>query len=134
MKLALKIAVITALGLNAYAAAAAPKPSAELACRAGMGVVFGYPASHMKAQQLGGKQRIVWQARSDRSMWATNCWLEGKDRIMWQSVRADGSIGRVRNHAYDAKVLWKIKGKDLIVTELYSDGSRTDATTKGVIK
>ena len=92
-------------------------------CKAAMGFTFGYPAFHMKASQSGSKARITWRAKSDSKTWATNCWLTSRNTVMWQSIRADGTLGRVRDHKLDSKLTWQPAGSKLYIKETHSDGS-----------
>lgn len=98
--------------------------SQAFTCKAAMGYMFGYPAFHMRASQSGSKTRITWRAKSDGKKWQTNCWLQTGSQIMWQSIRADGSVGRVRDHTLDSKLTWSSTPTTISIKEVHSDGSQ----------
>jgi len=58
----------------------------------------------------------------DDSLWRFRCKLDDNE-VIWSSIRQSGSYGRWRTDETDANVTFNIKGSNITISEIYSDGS-----------
>ena len=91
-------------------------------CKAASAAMFGRDHKIMKLDKVEAGIAYVHYIRpNDGSRWAIKCKLIG-DKVIWASDNPD-STGRWRDHSEDSTVTYAIDGKNIIITEVYSDGS-----------
>lgn len=66
----------------------------------------------------------TYRRPGDGTLWRNACRIVG-DRVVWASIRDDGSVGRWRDHAADAVVTFAMNETMVTVTERHDDGSAT---------
>ena len=92
------------------------------ACKAASAAMFGRDYKIMQLDKVeSGIAYVHYIRQDDDTRWAIKCKLTG-DQIMWASDNPD-SIGRWRDDPADSTVRYAVKGKKIIITERYSDGS-----------
>ena len=126
-----KLSMVFASTLLAVMSACARNPpsvSAEerkLVCRAAIATVMGRPIAIIEATEAGNNiVRTSYRRQDDGTVWRNLCRLEGS-RVVWASIREDGTSGRWRNHALDSLVAFRIDATSVTIEETYSDGSST---------
>lgn len=93
-------------------------------CKAASAAMFGRDHKIMQLDKVeSGVAFVHYIRQDDGTRWAIKCKLIG-DQVMWASNNPE-SIGRWRDDPADSTVKYAINGKKIIITELYSDGSRT---------
>lgn len=94
-------------------------------CRAAMAAIMGREVEIMKVRVVGDKYRISYTRPSDGTQWSLNCWFSQR-RILWQSVEADGKLGRVRDHPLDEVITYDYTKERTQIHLAFSDGSQTE--------
>ena len=98
-------------------ASAAPEFTSEQICKAGIAALMGRSPSIMKTEtSAAGTVYLYYTRKEDGSKWAYRCRVEG-ERIMWAS-----DPGRWRRHADDEKVKYRVKGDNIEIIQVFTDG------------
>lgn len=96
-------------------------------CKAAAASMFGRDHKIMKLDKIeSGIAYVHYIRKDDGTRWAIKCKLIG-DQVMWASDNPD-STGRWRNDPADSVVKFTVNGKNITISEQYSDGSSTDNT------
>lgn len=96
-------------------------------CKAAAASMFGRDHKIMKLDKVkSGIAYVHYIRQDDKSRWGIKCKLIG-DQVLWASDNADSS-GRWRDDPMDSVVKYSVSGKNLTITEAYSDGSSTKNT------
>nr|WP_306561163.1 hypothetical protein [Proteus terrae] len=96
-------------------------------CKASAATMFGRDHKIMQLDTIENGIAYVHYIRSvDNSRWAIKCKLNG-EKVIWASNNADSS-GRWRDDPLDSIVKYSVNGGDITISEIYSDGSKTEKT------
>ena len=99
-----------------------------LICRATIAAIMGRPIGIITANESQSDTiPTTYQRPDDGSVWRNMCRISG-NRVIWASVRADGSRGRWRSHPLDSYVRFELSETSLTITETFGDGSESIAT------
>ena len=90
-----------------------------------MAAIMGREVEIMKVRAVGDKYRISYTRPSDGTHWSLNCWFSQR-RILWQSVEADGKLGRVRDHPLYEVITYDYTKDRTQIRLAFSDGSQTE--------
>lgn len=94
-----------------------------LICRAAIAKVMNQPIGIITGSNAdSGLVRTSYQRPGDRTVWRNICRFSG-NRVVWASIRDDGSLGRWRDHALDSVVSFQLSNGAVLIEEAYSDGS-----------
>ncbi len=96
-------------------------------CKASAATMFGRDHKIMQLDTIENSIAYVHYIRSvDNSRWAIKCKLNG-EKVIWASNNAD-SLGRWRDDPLDSIVKYSVNNGDITISEIYSDGSKTEKT------
>lgn len=71
--------------------------------------------------------RTKYHRPDDGTLWRNLCRLR-RDRVVWASIRKDGSQGRWRDHQLDSVITFQLTPRAVIMNESYDDGSKVTRT------
>lgn len=87
--------------------------------------MFGRDHKIMKLGKVkAGIAYVHYVRQNDNTRWGIKCKLIG-DQVMWASNNPD-SLGRWRDDPADSVVKYSVNGNELMISEIYSDGSSTE--------
>lgn len=94
-------------------------------CKAAAASMFGRDHKIMKLGKVkSGIAYVNYVRQNDNTRWGIKCKLIG-DQVMWASNNPD-SLGRWRDEPADSVVKYSVNGNELMISEIYSDGSSTE--------
>ena len=121
------IALSLLVGFPAASLADDKATVARQACKAGIAMLFGRDPEIIKIEKVsGGTVYLHYIRPDDGKKWKYKCKLDG-DQVIWASNDPDSS-GRWRTHPDDGVLTYQIQGSELRVQQMYSDGSREEAS------
>jgi hypothetical protein len=88
-------------------------------CKATIGAVMNRDPSIMVAADRGDLISVSY-TRDDGTSWAFKCKIQGS-RVLWGNLD-----GRWRDTSMDSQISYRVDGNTVTITELYSDGSRSE--------
>lgn len=103
----------------------------SMVCRAAVAMLFGRETKGMTAfQRAGGHTRVEYRRTDDNTLWKTDCYIDGSDRVIWRSVNAfpNSGVGRWRYGPDDERLTFTIDAKTVTIKQHYTDGSGTSET------
>ena len=122
-KLTIIFASILLAGVSACTKSNVSAEERLLVCRAAIATVMGRSLAIIKASEAGNNiVQTSYRRQSDGTVWRNLCRLEGS-RVVWASIREDGTSGRWRNDALDSVVTFQIDTTGVTIEETYSDDS-----------
>jgi len=96
-----------------------------LVCRAAIATAMGQPISIVEAAKVDSATiHTVYRRPSDGTVWRTACRIV-RNRVVWASIREDGTLGRWRDHPSDSVVTFTLDETSVSVAERHDDGSAT---------
>ena len=99
-----------------------------LICRAAIATTMGRPIGIITADEgQNDTVQTTYYRPGDNSIWRNMCRISG-DRVIWASIRDDGSRGRWRSHPLDPYLRYELSEASLTITEIYGDGSTSRAS------
>ena len=125
---AILLAVVLGTGATVEAKEGVSAEERQLVCRAAIATVMGRPLAIIKAKE--GRNNLIttsYRRQSDGTVWRNLCRLEGS-RVVWASIREDGTPGRWRNQTLDSVITFQISAAGVTIEETYSDGSSRSET------
>ena len=126
----LLVAAVILIGLVEVSGLFAPGTSENvssddrvLICRAAIATIMGRPIDIITGTEDRNEVvRTDYRRPDDGTTWRNACQLVG-DRIVWASVRRDGSIGRWRNDRLDSVVTFRLSDRKVTIEDSFADGS-----------
>jgi hypothetical protein len=92
-------------------------------CKAAIAALMGRtPDIVSVTQETGGVLYLAYIRPSDRSTWRNRCKVNGTT-VMWAT-----EPGRWRDHPLDEKVTFRTAGSNIVIKQLFSDGSASEKT------
>ena len=100
-------------------------------CKAAIAKIMGRDVRIIRMDRSeDGIAYVSYVRPNDKKQWKNRCRLE-VDQVVWSTVDAFGpnsGFGPWRTRPEDEKVIYRLNGKSITITEISSDGSKSSET------